>query len=265
MKPPEPYMSSHKINRTEPPAELHDARNLPVIFVHSSLDDAGLSPEAFRVYCHIARRAGERGAFPSVRSIGECCGMSRRPVMRSLRELIDRHMVSKQSRPGETSVYRLTHHGSWRPGTEKAPGAELVLGGGAELVPGPGADLVPQRISNKVIQEGDPNICAVLPSADDSEALKIYRLYPRKIGKPAALRAIGRALKTTDADSITDGLARWIAYWTASQTVECWIPHPATWINQRRWEDAPPAAPAAAGLNGRMQVAGMTADQISKF
>ena len=37
-----------------------------IIFVHSLLDDFGLTPPQFRVYCHLARRAGKRGAFPAV-------------------------------------------------------------------------------------------------------------------------------------------------------------------------------------------------------
>lgn len=263
MKPPDPFMSAHRITY-DPPAELHDARQLPVIFVHSSLDDAGLSPEAFRVYCHIARRAGERGAFPSIESIARNCGMSRRPVMRSLRELIDRHMVSRQSRPGETSVYRLTNHTHWRPGAESAPSTNSAPPPGTVLAPPPGTKLVPERISNKDIQEGDPNICAVSASNDDSISLKIYGLYPRKIGKPAALRAIRSALKRTDVDSIVAGISRWAEYWSAEQTDPKWIPHPATFINQRRWEDVPPQ-PRAAGLSGRMETAGMTADQITDF
>lgn len=53
--------------------EIEDQRKIP-IFIHSELDDLGLTPEAFRVYCHLVRRAGSKGqAFPSMRSMGEKC------------------------------------------------------------------------------------------------------------------------------------------------------------------------------------------------
>ncbi len=36
-----------------------------LVFIHSKLDDAGLSPGTFRVYCHLARRANGDVAWPS--------------------------------------------------------------------------------------------------------------------------------------------------------------------------------------------------------
>lgn len=52
---------------------LFDRRRLPV-FIHSELDDMGLSLEAFRVYAHLARRAGRDGrAWPGLQSIGDVC------------------------------------------------------------------------------------------------------------------------------------------------------------------------------------------------
>jgi len=53
--------------------EVRDDRKVP-IFIHSELDDLGLTPEAFRVYCHLVRRAGNKGqAFPKISTIGAKC------------------------------------------------------------------------------------------------------------------------------------------------------------------------------------------------
>jgi hypothetical protein len=53
--------------------KLQDKRTLP-IFIHSTIDDMDLSPEAFRVYAHLSRRAGSSGvAWPGIRSIGDKC------------------------------------------------------------------------------------------------------------------------------------------------------------------------------------------------
>lgn len=63
--------------------------------------------------------------------------------------------------------------------------------------------------------------------------------YPRKVSKPAALRA-WRRIKPHDDDrfnTIMDGLDRWVAYWQdKDRDVIC---HPATWLNGQRWEDQP--------------------------
>ncbi len=64
-----------------------------------------------------------------------------------------------------------------------------------------------------------------------------WTAYPRRVGKPAALRAWKAVRPQCQAtvDAISDGLERWRESWTEPR----FIPHPATWLNQRRWEDQP--------------------------
>ena len=58
------------------------------LFVRSSIDDAGLSPGAFRVLGHLSRRAGNKGvAFPGIRDIAKTCHMNCRTVVDAIREL----------------------------------------------------------------------------------------------------------------------------------------------------------------------------------
>jgi hypothetical protein len=64
--------------------------------------------------------------------------------------------------------------------------------------------------------------------------------YPKKVGKPAALRG-WRGIKPqnqSSVDAIADGLERWMAHWDLKAD-KTFVPHPATWLNQRRWEDKP--------------------------
>jgi len=64
-----------------------------------------------------------------------------------------------------------------------------------------------------------------------------YKLYPRKTNKPGALRA-WKKIKPDAAlrPRIMDRLKTFIAIdW--SRTEPNYIPHPATWLNGRRWED----------------------------
>lgn len=59
--------------------------------------------------------------------------------------------------------------------------------------------------------------------------------YPRKIAKGNAAKAYAKALKTTDAQTILNGLANYLPAW--AQTEDKFIPHAATWLNGERWAD----------------------------
>lgn len=75
---------------------------------------------------------------------------------------------------------------------------------------------------------------------DWDEALSLlWPDFPRKVGKPAALRAWrGIRPQTQETfDAIEAGLVRWVAYWHGKDRDK--VCHPATWLNQRRWEDEP--------------------------
>lgn len=69
---------------------------------------------------------------------------------------------------------------------------------------------------------------------------KFWNAYPRKVGKGAAEKAF---IKYKPDDSLFD---RMLSALSAQKRSEQWhkdggkfIPYPATWLNQRRWEDAP--------------------------
>lgn len=70
-----------------------------------------------------------------------------------------------------------------------------------------------------------------------------WRDYPRKVGKPMALKGFMRIKPWSQesCDQIFAGLDRWNAYWQEAETDKSFIPYPATWLNQQRWEDDPNA------------------------
>ena len=103
-----------------PPARapLQDGRHdVNVVFIHSRLDDYGLPPAEFRVYAHVARRAGSDGAFPAVKSIARICRLHPKTVRRTLRVLVKHRLICREDRPGQTAVYRLTPASEWQPPT----------------------------------------------------------------------------------------------------------------------------------------------------
>jgi hypothetical protein len=65
---------------------------------------------------------------------------------------------------------------------------------------------------------------------------EFYTLYPRKQGRRAAEKSWQR-LSSQEQQNALEALPNHIEYWKLKQTEKDFIPHPATWINQGRWED----------------------------
>lgn len=74
---------------------------------------------------------------------------------------------------------------------------------------------------------------------DDSFAA-FWAVYPRKVAKLAALKA-WRRVATSDAvvEQVMAGLRARLPEWEkmSVNAARCFIPHPATFLNGRRWED----------------------------
>ena len=101
-------------------AEL-DTSELNVIFVHSKLDDCGLTTQEFRVYCHLARRAGGGVAFPGVRSIADHCCICKNTVVDVIKTLESLKMITVDKTPGLVTKYRLTKPSKWLPKAVQVP------------------------------------------------------------------------------------------------------------------------------------------------
>lgn len=84
-----------------------------------------------------------------------------------------------------------------------------------------------------------PQIPPIPPAGGIGDFDAFWNAYPRRIGKKAALKAWGRAKDKPPVSDI-------IAAIESQRESEQWrrdggqyIPHPATWINQGRWDDKP--------------------------
>ena len=71
---------------------------------------------------------------------------------------------------------------------------------------------------------------------DGQQFILFWYRYPRKQGKLEAQRAWAR-LAGADRTAALERLPAQVAQWQLSGTERRFIPHPATWLNQRRWED----------------------------
>jgi len=84
-------------------------------FIPSFLDDFRLDPMAFRLYAHIARRAGSGICWESIDRMAEVCQMNRKTAYKSFEILKSQNMILVEKRKGKTSIITLTNHIVWEP------------------------------------------------------------------------------------------------------------------------------------------------------
>jgi hypothetical protein len=153
---------------------LQDRRDLPV-FIHSELDDLPLSPNAFRLYCHLARRAGSGTAWPSYQTMGDKCfstesdnaGTRRTWTIKAMKELVAFGLVKKELRSDEikgnkSNVYYLTPRSEWTPSIGGIPGG-LVSGGYHPSIGG--------------IPKGSPSEGSPVVVEEEDPAAEIFRMW----------------------------------------------------------------------------------------
>jgi len=90
------------------------------------------------------------------------------------------------------------------------------------------------------------------------ELESVYQEYPRKIGKPEALKAITKALQKIEIEDLRAKVRNY-AQSRAGQDQQ-FTPYPATWFNQERWNDEIEAVSTNSVRGGRsaQQPMGMT-------
>jgi len=135
----------------------------PFLFVHSAVDDAGLTPVQFRVMGHLSRRAGTDGlAYCSNESIGKVCGISLPTVKKAIRDLRARCVLVPEFRQGRTTLNRINQPALWQPDpvknltqVENLPMSKRSGRGGKESRLGAGKNLS-QEVGKKLTHKGNP-------------------------------------------------------------------------------------------------------------
>ncbi len=65
---------------------------------------------------------------------------------------------------------------------------------------------------------------------------RFYNAYPRKVGRYTAEKGF-KKLSNKEREEAYKGLKNYLKYWKVTETEKQYIPHPSTFINQKRWED----------------------------
>ena len=79
------------------------------------------------------------------------------------------------------------------------------------------------------------------PLAAQCETL--WKLYPRKVGKAAAFKAMAKALRKKPFDAMLLAVGAYAKHVVRTDVDPQFIPHPATWFNQGRYDDETAPAP----------------------
>jgi Helix-turn-helix domain len=204
------------------------------------LYDATISADAVRVFGVLHRHGTDpTNCYPSHARIAELIGRSKRSVPGWIKELADAGWVEVIPRRDErgdqmSNAYRVM---MMRAG-ERAPRAGERGGVPAtERVP-PALVSAPKESNrtraSKNEKERPPAPVSALPGLDPFDAF--WDIYPRRAGKGDARKAFERATHRSPVAEVMAGAAR---YRDDPNREAEFTAHPATWLNQDRWEDDP--------------------------
>lgn len=231
------------------------------------------------LYAYLRFRQGNNpGSWPGLDRIANDLGVVKHTVIRTLRELGELGLISaeKSARTGRghSNFYTVVPFKVWlEKGAKVAPfqAAEKVQGlhpstkvKGCKVVHEKGAEVAPEKKREKnnttppivppqgetvggcdLLGEPEPQDLPHSKASANGELFnRFWQTYPRKVGRKKC-QAIWANLKPTPALA-----ERIVTTVRAYRQTDQWqkdggrfIPHPATFLNQGRWEDEIPAAP----------------------
>lgn len=238
---------------SSPPQKL-----LTLLFVHSKLDDLGLTAAEFRVYAHISRRANNGVAWPGIASISSVCRLHPTTVRRCLKSLQRRQMISIEPRAGETSHYILNDPAVWSapigltpvagdtpPSQSQSTPVHAMQGHPCASEAGKGIPSEGRKEKKiQIVHAGASEFAAVAaspkPISITEMAGVIYDAYPRQMSRPRSLSAIQRALKIVPFEKLLATTKHFAELWRNAPDVESrYCPSPYKWFSEERFNDAP--------------------------
>jgi len=224
----------------------------------------GITLPALRVYLSLKERSNDREeSWPSRSTIAKDCSMNIKTVDRAIDVLIEINALEIEPRmtaKGDrtSNLYRLIWAPSSTPNVVPTPNIDRTPK--VDRTPNRVPTVVPlrdrgsvtnvQRVAPQMVEElihielkhiEPTQIESIHESAGKKSKLDLsfdefWSIYPRRSGKIKAKDAFRKASKECDPRTIIAG-AR--AFADDPNRQEEFTPHPATWLNQGRWEDDP--------------------------
>lgn len=182
----------------------------------------------------LADHANDDGqCWPGMERIGQKCGMGKRQVSNHVQRLIEAGLLGTTRRCRDdhkysTYLYQLNLSSS---------GNGVPLGQEKPSSAGP-AEVEFRAEPSVKNRKKEPSVSS--SSVDDGFA-EFWAIYPRKVGKGAAIKAWKMAIKVAPPNEILDGCKQYAGL--RQQEDPRYTAHPATWLNQQRWTDEIPSSP----------------------
>lgn len=223
-----------------------------------NLVDSRLTPAMRLLIVGIANHDGDGGAFPKVATLARYVGVSERQIQKQLGKLEELGRLRREIQDGGSrdlpdflrpNRYFVDYE---TPGptppvpqdtgcpTGHPPGVlQATPPGVLQATPEPYLEPTLKPVIN--MSGLEPETEELFKKIEGPSIEEIYQAYPRKVGKPAALKAIAAAIKKTKIPP-PELLAKTKDFaLSRAETEEQYIPHPATWFNQHRFNDPLPS------------------------
>lgn len=196
--------------------------------------------------------SGTLVAWPSATTLALETGLAR-PYVQECLKTLQRHGLVRQTgaKRRRVNVYavrlhviRAWHHDRAEVSDEQTLNCQ-VSGQSPVMSPDIEPPMEPPREPEHL-----PSPPATTATAQAAEFAAFWAAYPRRVGKQAATKAYAKARRIATAEAILEGVHRYVQ--ADPQRPVHYTAHPATWLNQGRWEDDPDA------IGGRMSAQGGT-------
>lgn len=197
---------------------LPNYTQVPNIILDAIQDLSGGETKVIFAVCRQTFGFHERRAQLAISRMMELTGLAKASVVEATKRLVDRRWL-KKIKAGDSHSYEV----------------DLEVVGCSEIEHVQKVNTGCSETSPEGVQKADRSKKEERIKESTETAERIYGLYPRKIGKPAALKSILKALKGNDAEKLETAVKAFAAARVGTDMEFC--PHPATWFNQERFND----------------------------
>lgn len=191
---------------------------------------ADISHTAVRVYGVLRRHADKDDGtcHPGRSRIAKLARMSPSSVDRAIAELVGIRAIEVVHRPDPDNPKHLLSN-QYR----------LLTPPAGDHTP-PASDDTPLPLVTTPPPAGDEETIVKEPKSKNQTAFDTFwQTYPRRIARSKAQTSWNTNVRKKDIEPLMDGLNQWITQWRNEGMDTQYIPYPATWLNQKRWQDPP--------------------------
>lgn len=191
-----------------------------------------LTPTQRLILVGIANHDGDGGAWPSMATLARYAGVTVRAAQKAVATLVECGYITRhiqdggtRSTPDHLRPNRYELHLTPRPTGHPSPVPQDTP---------PLSHRTPEPSIEPSMEQNPP----LVPPRGDVEQDgfdAFWSAYPRKVSKAPARRKWAR-MTSSERQAALQALPAHIEAWKTRGDIQ-FVPHPATWLSQRRWED----------------------------